>query len=78
MQRLWPNSFGETVADVEVKALVNRLHQSFTEVVDETPDDTLRDVELEALADTLTDRLAEVKAEKVCETLTDLRAASLV
>lgn len=60
-----PNSFGETVADVEVEGLVNTLHHSLTEVEAETPGDTLCDVKAEALADRLTDRLAEVKAGKV-------------
>ena len=73
---MWPNSFGETVGDVEVKALVNTMHQSFTEVEDETPGDTLHDVEPKALADTLNDRVAELKAEKVDETLSPGKGAS--
>ena len=73
---MWPNSFRETMGDVEVKALVNTMHQSLTEVEGETPGDTLRDVEPEALADTLADRLAEVKAEKVDKTLTAIKSAS--
>ena len=73
---MWPNSVGETVGDVEVKALVNTMHQRFTEVEDETPGDTLRDVEPEALAATLADRVAEVKAEKVDETVSARKGAS--
>ena len=73
---MWPNSFGETVGDVEVKALVNTMHQSFTEVEDETPADTLRVVEPKVLADTLSDRVAEVKAVKVDEILSAAKGAS--
>lgn len=45
---------------------------------DETPGDTLRDVEAEALPDSQADRLEELKAEKVGETIIDLKGASLL
>ena len=55
----------KTLRDVEVEAVVNKMHHSLAEVEAEKPVDTLRHVEGEASADTLADSLAEVKAEKV-------------
>ena len=43
------------------KAFVNTMHHSLAEVQNETPRDTLHDVEALAFADTLADRLAEVR-----------------
>ena len=42
------------------KAFVNTMHHSLAEVQNETPRDTLHDVEAVASRDTLADRLAEV------------------
>ena len=43
------------------KAFVNTMHHSLAEVQNETPRDTLHDVQAVASADTLADRLAEVR-----------------
>ena len=40
---------------------VNTMHHSLAEVQNETPRDTLHDVEAVASADTLADRVAEMK-----------------
>ena len=42
------------------KTFVNKMNHSLGEVQNETPRDTLHDVEAVAFADTLADRLAEV------------------
>ena len=42
-------------------AFVNTMHHSLAEVQNETPRDTLHDVDAVAFADTLADRLAEVR-----------------
>ena len=46
---------------VYIKAFDNTMHQSLAEVQNETPFDTLDDVEAVASADTLHNRLAEVR-----------------
>ena len=66
-----PISFGKTVCDVEVKALVNTLHHSLAKREAEKPGDKPRDVEAYAFSD----KLGEMKAEKVGETLMNLKAA---
>ena len=43
------------------KAFVNTMHHSLAEVQNETPRDTLHDVQAVASADKLADRLAEVR-----------------
>ena len=43
------------------KAFVNTMHQSLAEVQNETPRDSLHDMEAVAPAHTLADRLAEVR-----------------
>ena len=43
------------------EAFVNTMHHSVAEVQNETPRDTLHDVDAVASADTLADRLAEVR-----------------
>ena len=43
------------------KAFVNTMHHSLAEVQNETPRDTLHDLEAVAFADTLADRVAEMK-----------------
>ena len=43
------------------KTFVNTMHHSVAEVQNETPRDTLHDVQAVACADTLADRLAEVR-----------------
>ena len=43
------------------QAFVNTMHHSLAEVQNETPRDTLHDVDAVAFADTLADRLAEVR-----------------
>ena len=52
------------------------MHYSLPEVKDQTPPNTLRDMDAKALANTLADRVAEVKADKVGETLTNVIGAS--
>ena len=42
------------------KTFLNTMHHSLAEVQNETPRDTLHDVEAVASGDTLADRLAEV------------------
>ena len=49
------------MGDVYTKAFVNTMHHSLAEVQNETPRDTLHDVDAVAFADTLADRLAEVR-----------------
>ena len=66
-----PISFGKTVCDVQVKALVNTLHHRLAKGEAEKPGDKPRVLEAWASADSL----GEVKAGKVGETLTDLKAA---
>ena len=46
---------------MSTKAFVNTMHHSLAEVQNETPRDTLHDVEAVASADTLADRVAEMK-----------------
>ena len=43
------------------KTFVNTMHHSLAEVQNETPRDTLHDLEAVAFADTLADRVAEMK-----------------
>ena len=49
------------MGDVYTKAFVNTMHHSLAEVENETPRDTLHDVQAVASTDTLDDRLAEVR-----------------
>ena len=49
------------MGDVYTNAFVNTMHHSLAEVQNETPRDTLHDVDAVAFADTLADRLAEVR-----------------
>ena len=49
------------MVDVYTNAFVNTMHHSLAEVQNETPRDTLHDVEAVASADTLDDRVAEMK-----------------
>ena len=49
------------MVDVYTKAFVNTMHHSLAEVQNETPRDSLHDVEAVASADTLADRVAEMK-----------------
>ena len=51
----------EPLSDVYTKAFVNTMPHSLAEVQNETPLDTLHDVQAVASADTLADRLAEVR-----------------
>ena len=75
---MWPKSFGETVGDVEVKALVNAMHQSLTEVEAKKQGAMPRDVESAGLADMLADNLAEVKGGNVVMTLNEVKGEALV
>ena len=49
------------MGDVYTEAFVNTMHHSLAEVQNETPRDTLHDVDAVAFADTLAYRLAEVR-----------------
>ena len=49
------------MGDVYTKAFVNTMHHSLVEVQNETPRDTLHDVQAVAFADTLADRLADLR-----------------
>ena len=58
-------NFWKTVGDLEVRALVIRMHYSLAQAQLKIPGHTLREVQNDALADTLPDTLAELKSEKV-------------
>ena len=58
-------NFSKTVGDLEVRALVIRMHYSLGQAQSAIPGHTLREVKTDALADALSDTLAELKSEKV-------------
>lgn len=60
-----PTNFWKTVGDLEVRALVIRMHYSLAQAQSEIHGHTLREVKTDALADALPDMLAELKSEKV-------------
>ena len=80
------NALGDTLGEIKADIFFarqwlmwrpkNTMHYSLPEVKDQTPPNTLRDMDAKALANTLADRVAEVKADKVGETLTDVIGAS--